>query len=346
MQTHKIKVLVVDDSILYRKLISSGITQDPMIEVVAVAEDSVSAIKAVVENTPDVITCDVKMPGMNGIDFVRRVLANCFIPIIMVSAVSNTVFEAMEAGAVDFVVKPDERYQVGRTVFIENLIQKIRIASTIKRKNPIQTGSSLVIRKISGSNAVIAMGASTGGMEAIQSILHSVAPSHSSDALPGILIAQHIPPFFSQMFADRLRAATSWEVKEAETGDVVMPNRVLICPGGNHMKVVKAGETMQVECFPAESADEPCPSVDILFKSVAKEAGEHAIGILLSGLGYDGAQGLLAIRKNGGRTIGQDKYSSVVYGMAKVAFEIGAVEQLAALNSIPEILVKLLACTQ
>ncbi|MDR2023336.1 MAG: chemotaxis-specific protein-glutamate methyltransferase CheB [Hungatella sp.] len=347
MQERKIKVLVIDDSVLYRKIISKGIIQDPMIEVAAVAEDSVSALRAVLENPPDVITCDVEMPGMSGIDFVRRMLSGCFIPIIMVSSVSNTVFEAMEAGAVDFVVKPDISFSGGRTAFIQNLIKKIRIASTIRKKNPVQnTAGSSFIQTISSSDGVIAIGASTGGMEAIRSILNHIAPPFSSDTLPGILIAQHIPPFFSKMFADRLSSVTFLHVKEAETGDAVVPNQVLICPGGHNMRLVKNGEAIQVECFSSEVADDSCPSVDILFHSVAEVSGQQAIGILLSGMGFDGAQGLLAIRKNGGRTIGQNKESSVVYGMAKVAFEIGAVEQLADLDDIPEILAKLLTGTE
>jgi two-component system chemotaxis response regulator CheB len=185
---------------------------------------------------------------------------------------------------------------------------------------------------------IIAIGASTGGTEAIYTILSALPPT-----IPGIVIVQHIPPVFSRMYAERLDAQTSLRVKEAETGDTVEPGKVLIAPGDRHMKVRKIGNRYQAECFFGDKVNGHCPSVDILFESVAEAAGAYAIGILLTGMGKDGANGLMSMRRRGGRTIGQDEATSVVYGMPKAAFEIGAVEIQAALENIPGILTKLLA---
>ncbi|MBE5966453.1 MAG: chemotaxis protein CheB [Lachnospiraceae bacterium] len=185
--------------------------------------------------------------------------------------------------------------------------------------------------------SIIAIGASTGGTEAIYSILRSLPPT-----VPGIVIVQHIPPVFSRMFAERLNGQTSLQVKEAKTGDYADPGRVLIAPGDQHMRIKKVGKRYQVECFPGDKVNGHCPSVDVLFESAAKEAGKSAIGIILTGMGYDGAKGLLMMRRKGGRTIGQDEASSIVYGMPKAAFDIGAVGIQVALTNIPKVLSELL----
>mgnify|MGYP000907440301 CR=1 FL=1 len=184
---------------------------------------------------------------------------------------------------------------------------------------------------------IIAIGASTGGTEAIYSILRVLPPT-----LPGIVIVQHIPPIFSKMFADRLDNQTAWQVREAVTGDYVDQGTVLVAPGDRHLKIKRVGQRYQAECLEAEKVSGHCPSVDVLFQSVATEAGSNAIGIQLTGMGHDGARGLLAIRRKGGRTIGQDEASSIVYGMPKVAFDIGGVEIQAALSNIPQVLLNLL----
>lgn len=335
----KIKVLVVDDSLVSREVITRGLASDPQIEVAAVAGDPFEARDKILAVHPDVITCDVEMPRMNGIEFVRRLLPQYFIPVVMVSTVSDAVFQAMEAGAVDFVVKPDSSSPKGADAFIRELIQKIKMASGIRAALPVP-GKATV--KVAGNMArdtgrIIAIGASTGGTEAIYSILRALPP-----AIPGIVIVQHIPPVFSRMYAERLDSQTSLRVKEAETGDYADPGRVLVAPGDRHMKIRKVGDRYKVECFHGDKINGHCPSVDVLFESVAKEAGDRAIGILLTGMGYDGAKGLLAMRRRGGRTIGQDQASSIVYGMPKVAFDIGAVEKQAALGNIPQLLSELL----
>ncbi len=337
MEKHKkIRVLVVDDSRLSREMIARGISSDPQIEVAAVAGDPFEARDKIIETRPDVITCDVEMPKMNGIEFVRRLLPQYFVPVIMVSAVSKVVFEAMEAGAVDFVVKPDPSPK-GTEFFLRDLIQKIKTASTVKAPLHRAEHAKVTGNMANDTNNMIAIGASTGGTEAIYSILRALPPT-----VPGIVIVQHIPPVFSRMFAERLDNQTALKVKEAETGDYVEPGKVLIAPGDKHMRIKRAGKRYQVECFQGDKVNGHCPSVDVLFESVAKEAGGSAVGILLTGMGYDGAKGLLAMRRQGCKTIGQDEPSSIVYGMPKVAFDLGAVETQAALDNIPQILSRIL----
>jgi two-component system chemotaxis response regulator CheB len=335
----KIRVLIVDDSIVFREVIKRGISSDPLIEVVALAGDPFEARDKILTFHPDVITCDVEMPRMNGIEFVRRLLPQYFVPIVMVSSVSNMVFEAMEAGAIDFVVKPDIQSPNGVEEFICDLVQKIKTASTIKNALPRIENTVMKIpgNMLYGADSIIAIGASTGGTEAIYSILRTLSPT-----VPGIVITQHIPPVFSKMFAERLDTQTSLMVKEAETGDYVDQGTVLIAPGDRHMRIKKVGRRYQVECFHGDKVNGHCPSVDVMFESVAKEACGCAVGIILTGMGQDGAQGLLAMRRKGSRTIGQDEASSVVYGMPKVAFDIGAVEKQAALGNIPRALLDMI----
>jgi two-component system chemotaxis response regulator CheB len=334
----KIRVLVVDDSLVFREIIKRGISSDPLIEVVSLAADPFEARDKILEFLPDVITCDVEMPKMNGIEFVRRLIPQYFVPVVMVSSLNNAVFEALEAGAVDFVAKSDMQSAKGIEAFISELIEKIKIASTVKSARPRPRNSQINPASIkAGSGKIIAIGASTGGTEAIYSILRSLPPT-----LPGIVIVQHIPPVFSTMFAQRLNSQTALEVKEAQTGDLVEPGRVFVAPGDRHIRLKKLGSRYKIECFEGNKVSGHCPSVDVLFESVANEAKDRAIGIILTGMGYDGANGLLSMRRRGAKTIGQDEASSVVYGMPKTAFNIGAVEVQAPLGDIPRILLDML----
>jgi len=337
----KIRVLVVDDSILFREVLSRGISSDLHIEVVATASDPFEARDKIIQYRPDVMTCDVEMPKMNGIEFIRRLLPQYPLPVIVVSTMNGVVFDALNAGAVDFVGKPDVQSPSSVEKFIHEMIAKIKIAANAKvpkRKTDnflpkIEQGSNL-----NPSINIIAIGASTGGTEALHSILKVLPPN-----IPGIVVVQHIPPGFSRMFAERLNSTTSLDVKEAQTGDYVEKGRVLIAPGDRHMKIRKHGDHYTVECFEGVKVNGHCPSVDILFESVAKVAGPKAIGIILTGMGYDGTKGLLAMRRSGARTIGQDEHSSVVYGMPKVAFNIGAVEKQLPLERIAENIYSLLS---
>lgn len=336
---NKIRVLVVDDSLLSREIISMGISSSPNIEVVAKAGDPFEAADKILKFKPDIMTCDVEMPRMNGIEFIKRLLPQYSIPIIVVSSANEVVFDAINAGAVDFIGKPDVQSRASVENFINELIKKIKIAvnSHIVSKEELKT-KSLDSNKVSiNTDAIIAIGASTGGTEAIYSLL-SALPEN----MPGIVITQHIPPVFSQMFANRLNAQTKLSVKEAENGDYIEKGKVLIAPGSKHMIVKKRLDRYCVEVFEGEKVNGHCPSVDVLFKSVAKEAKGKAIGIILTGMGYDGAKGLLAMRRSGAKTIGQDEKSSVIYGMPKVAYDIGAVQRQAALSNIPQMLMSML----
>lgn len=338
----RIRVLVVDDSIVFREVLSRGISSDPNIEVVACANDPFDARDKIIEFEPDVMTCDVEMPKMNGIEFIRRLMPQYPLPVVVVSTVSEAVFDAMNAGAVDFVTKPDVQSVKSVEAFINELIIKIKIASTANASH-WKADNTFQQKVIGGSNAdtsskIIAIGASTGGTEAIYNVLKCL-PKRS---VPGIVIVQHIPPIFSRMFADRLNNSTQLQVKEAQTGDYVEKGRVLIASGDEHMRIKKAGDKYKVECFKGDKVNGHCPSVDVLFESVAKEAGSSAIGVILTGMGYDGAKGLLSMRRKGARTIGQDEKSSVVYGMPKVAYDIGAVERQVSLDNIPQMIFSML----
>lgn len=336
MKSNKIKVLIVDDSTLFREVLSSGIATDSDIEVVAKAINAYDARDKIMKFHPDVIICDVQMPGMNGIEFLRQLLPVYPIPVIVVSTVGNAVFDAMNVGAIDFVGKPDVNSDYSVNEFIDRLIEKVKIASTAKVTR--QTfDSHLILRSTihtafkNDTEKIIAIGASTGGIDAIEKVL---SPLHSN--VPGIVIVQHIQPRFSASFSDRLNNILPLTIKEAETGDVIQPGKVLIAPGDYHMRVIKKGNDHVVECFEGEKVNRHRPSVDVLFESVAETYGKNAIGVILTGMGGDGAKGLLSMRSKGARTIGQDEASSVVYGMPKVAYNLGAVEQQISLKKIPQ----------
>lgn len=331
MVANKIRVLIVDDSILFREVLLRGLSSDPNIEVVATASDPYDARNKIILAKPDVMTCDVEMPKMNGIEFIKQLMPQYPLPIIVVSSTSRTVFDAMNAGAVEFVGKPDFASVNSVENFIIDLITKIKIAANAK----VNTTSIDIIKKIDNKritdkNKIIAIGASTGGTEAIYNVIKNFPPQ-----TPGIVIVQHIPPNFSRMFAERLNNTTNLSVSEAKSGDYVEQGHVLIAPGDQHMIIHRLGDRYKIECFEGEKVNGHCPSVDVLFESVAKEAGKNAVGVILTGMGYDGAKGLMSMRKKGARTLGQDEKSCVVYGMPKVAFNIGAVEKQCSLDNMP-----------
>lgn len=333
----KIKVLVVEDSYMFRGVLVNGLNSDSGIEVVATANDPFEARDMIIKYDPDVMTLDVEMPKMDGIEFLRKLMPQHPMPVVMVSSLNSKVFDALDAGAVDFVNKPSglTREQLGD--FIKNeLVTKIKIASTVKISNLKKSkyGDNKHEQQGEGSiynKKVLAIGASTGGTEAICSVLMGL-----NRDVPGMVITQHMPPGFTKMFADRLNNQTRLNVKEAATGDIIKPGHVLIAPGDKQMKVVKVGEIYKVECFNGPRVSGHCPSVDVLFDSVATACGKDAIGVLLTGMGADGAKGLLKMKQAGAYTIGQDEVSCIVYGMPKVAYELGAVGFQVSLDKIPE----------
>ena len=329
----RIKVLVVEDSIVFRELLVQNLNKDPAIQVVATARDPFEARDKILAHKPDVMTLDVELPRMNGIEFLRKLIPQYPLPVVVISSLSDKVFDAMSAGAVDFVAKPTVSNRRQLEDFIRNeLLVKIKIASTAKISNIKRTVLAQEQQQLAAnkSHLLVAIGASTGGTEAIC----SVVKDYGAD-IPGIVCVQHMPPGFTQMYAKRLNDQCRIQVKEAETGDRVMPGHMLIAPGGDrHMSLVKINGMYQVEIKAGPKVNGHCPSVDVLFESVAKVARSDAVGIILTGMGGDGAKGLLAMRKAGARTIGQDESTCVVYGMPKVAYDLGAVEYQEKLSDI------------
>lgn len=337
MREKKIRVLVVDDSLLFREFLVRGLGADSGIEVVGSASDPYMARDKIIELEPDVLTLDVEMPKMDGIEFVRRLMPQHPLPIVMVTSVSEKIFEALQAGAVDFVTKPSSNNQQGMNYFLNELVIKVKIASIAKLGYWKKGGQILPQLEKNSQKKVLAIGASTGGTEAIFSILKQLPRD-----IPGTVIVQHMPPIFTKMYAERLNDSCLMEVKEAENGDRVIPGRVLIAPGNYQMRIRKSAGSYIVECFKGEKVNGHCPSVDVLFYSVAEQVENRAIGVILTGMGYDGAKGLVEMRKRGAKTIGQDEDSSVVYGMPKVAFDLGGVEKQASLEQIPQLICSLL----
>jgi two-component system chemotaxis response regulator CheB len=342
MRKRVIKVLIVDDSAVARETISRGLQIDSSIAVVGTASDPYEARDKIAELEPDVLTLDITMPKMNGIDFLKRLMAQYPLPVVVISSSARSVLDALEAGAVDFITKPDIRTPDDLTKFMQEIVYKVKVAASATLKPVVdQAGapaSEQVVRHTSTAIKVIALGASTGGTEALLALLKGL-PSN----VPGIVIAQHMPPVFTTRFAERLNASTAFEVKEAQSGDKITPGTVLLAPGNFQMKVVGNKSGLRVECEDeGQKVNGHCPAVDVLFESVAQSAAPHAIGVILTGMGHDGAKGLLSMRRRGCLTIGQDEASSVVYGMPKVAFGIGAVEKQCALGLIPSVIVNLL----
>lgn len=320
-----IRVLIVEDSIVFRELLVQNLKKDPAIEVVGTAKDPFEARDAILACKPDVMTLDVELPRMSGIEFLRKLMPQYPLPVVVISSLSDKVFDALNAGAVDFVAKPAVSSKTQLEDFIRNeLLVKIKIASTAKISNIKKTVMAQEQQhlNVKGQDLVVAIGASTGGTEAI----FDVVKNYGTD-IPGIVVVQHMPPGFTKMYAKRLNDQCRIRAKEAETGDRVMPGTLLLAPGGDrHMRLVKVNGVYQVEIKGGPRVNGHCPSVDVLFDSVAKVAGPKAVGIILTGMGGDGAKGLLQMRKAGARTIGQDESTCVVYGMPKVAYDLGAVE--------------------
>jgi two-component system chemotaxis response regulator CheB len=336
---HEIRVLAVDDSILFREMLSKGMKRFPDINVVGVAVDPFDAKDKIVALRPDVMTLDVEMPCMDGIKFLRSLMPQYPLPVVVISSLRESVFEAMDAGAIDFIAKPNDM-SGGGNAFLDEVAAKIRIASAAKlafRKNaPESIGLSPSGLKVPADHRdIVAIGASTGGTEAIFSILTKYNAN-----MPGFVIVQHMPEGFTKLFAKRLDSASLLQVKEAEDGDEVRPGRALIAPGGLHMRILRTANSYAVSLSDRAKVNGHRPSVDVLFASVAEVAGSRAIGVILTGMGSDGAAGLKKIADAGGYTIGQDERSSVVYGMPMAAWLTGAVKVQLPLYRIPDEIIR------
>lgn len=341
-----IKVLVVDDSAIVRKIFTEELSREPGMEVVGTAPDPYVARDKIVALKPDVITLDIEMPRMDGITFLKKLMKYHPLPVIIVSSLTSQggklALEAVESGAVEVLSKPGAAYTVGDMK--QQLADKIRAAARARvpkgdngataQRGPVAVPSRALQQT---TNKVIAVGASTGGTEALKKVLARFPPT-----VPGIVVVQHMPPNFTTAFAERLNGLCAIDVKEAQDGDAVLPGRALIAPGNYHMLLRRSGARYYVAVKTGPMVCHQRPSVDVLFNATAEYAGSNAVGVILTGMGADGAAGMLKMREAGARTIGQDEASCVVYGMPKEADRVGAVERVVPLERIAQEVIDIL----
>lgn len=342
----KIQVLVVDDSAVVRQVMCDILNSDPEIEVIATATDPFQAVDRLADNVPDVITLDVEMPRMDGLTFLQKLMSQHPLPVVMCSSLaeegSETALKALELGAVDIITKP----KVGVKQFLDE--SRIQICDTVKaaaqsRRRPISAGHKVAPKQnadailekprgnamIQTTEKVIAVGASTGGTEALRVFLEAL-PSDT----PGMVIVQHMPEKFTRSFADRLNQTCKVTVKEAKDGDSVIPGQVLIAPGNFHTLLKRSGARYYVEVKEGPLVSRHRPSVDVLFRSAARYAGKNCVGVIMTGMGDDGAHGMLEMHQAGAYTIAQDEATCVVYGMPAQAVKLGGVERELPLEMI------------
>jgi two-component system chemotaxis response regulator CheB len=338
----KIKVLIVDDSALIRSVMKEIISSQPDMEVVGVAPDPLVARDLIKQTHPDVLTLDVEMPKMDGLDFLERLMRLRPMPVVMVSSLtergSEITLRALELGAVDFVTKPKLSIQSGLLEYTDLIAEKIRIASRAKIRSRTPTpaaqaagGTLAPLRNpLTSSEKLIIIGASTGGTEAIKDFLIQLPPD-----CPGILITQHMPEGFTRSFANRLDKLCKISVKEAEGGERVLPGHAYLAPGHSHLLLVRSGANYMTKLDQGPPVNRHRPSVDVLFNSAAVNAGKNAVGVILTGMGRDGAAGMLEMKKAGAYNLAQDEASCVVFGMPKEAIAIGATHDVGPLHELP-----------
>jgi two-component system, chemotaxis family, protein-glutamate methylesterase/glutaminase len=343
----KIRVLVVDDSALMRKLIPQLIEGDADLQVIGTAMDGAFALKKIEEQRPDVITLDLEMPRMDGIETLRQIMRSHPVPVVVVSAHTfegaATTFKALHMGAFDFIAKPRDVLAEGMHEIAADLIQKIKaaVASPLRRRAlpaagiPAQNKPKLSSRTLVGASRIIAIGISTGGPNSLEFMLTQL----SADFPASIAVVQHMPAGFTEPFARRLNDSCAVEVKEAQSGDLLAAGRVLICPGDRHMKIRRMPLGDVVVLSNDERVNGHRPSVDVLFRSAAEEFGANAIGVLMTGMGEDGAEGLGAMKAAGALTIAQDEASSIVFGMPRAAIERGYANRIVGLEDMANTLI-------
>ncbi|MEW6387523.1 MAG: chemotaxis response regulator protein-glutamate methylesterase [Thermodesulfobacteriota bacterium] len=334
----KTKVLIVDDSAIVRKIFNDLIAQEPDLEVVGTAPDPYVARDKIVQYEPDVITLDIEMPRMDGLTFLKKLMHYYPLPVIIVSSLtqkgSQMAVEALEYGAIEVLAKPGGAFSVGDLG--KQLLGKIRAAARIKMEkrndnSPPPPPPVKVAPLTQTTNKIIAIGASTGGTEAIKEVLLRLPPN-----VPGVVIVQHMPPKFTTAFAERLNKMCALEVREAQDGDSVLTGRALIAPGNYHMLLRRSGARYYVQVKDGPPVHHQRPSVDVLFNSTAQTAGANALGVILTGMGADGADGLLAMKDKGAYTIAQDEATCVVFGMPKEAIKKGAAQKVLPLLRISD----------
>lgn len=335
-----IKVLVVDDSALVRSLLSEIIRNAPGLQLVGAAPDAFVARDMVKEFSPDVITLDIEMPRMDGLTFLEKLMAARPTPVIMISTLTeagaDATLTALELGAIDFIPKPKLGITEGLREYAELIVEKITEAALVKvrpiAKSTVKVvGSSekVVASRLQSTEKIIAIGASTGGTEAIKDVLMQLPAG-----VPGIVMTQHMPPGFTKTFAERLNKLTKLHVIEAKGGERILPGHAYLAPGGYHMLVVRYGADYMTKLSEAEPVHRHRPAVDVMMESVAAAGGKNVLGVLLTGMGKDGAQGMLDIRNAGGYTFAQDENSCVVYGMPKEAVNVGGVDKTVELDKM------------
>jgi two-component system chemotaxis response regulator CheB len=334
----RIRVLVVDDSATMRGLITAALNRDPEIEVVGAAGDPFEARGMIKTLNPDVVTLDIEMPNMNGIEFLEKIMRLRPMPVVMVSSLTQAGAEmtlrALELGAVDCVAKPTIATNTADT--LNEVAAKVKAAARASIRTKTDDKPQVRRKGYMPSGDVVAIGSSTGGVEALLSIL-SLYP----ETCPPTVITQHMPATFTASFAARLDRASGAKVQEAVDGALLEPGKVYVAPGGaTHLEIVRSAG-LRCRLTQGDPVSGHRPSVDVLFNSVAQAVGEKAVGVILTGMGRDGAQGLLAMRKAGARTVGQDEQSCVVYGMPRTAFELGAVEKQVSLSSMGQTILDL-----
>ena len=345
MTEKKIRVLIVDDSALVRQTLSQVLSTDPLIEVIATASDPFVAAERIAEQLPDVITLDVEMPRMDGLTFLRKIMTQHPIPVVICSSLvgegAQTTLKALEYGAVDIIAKP----RLGSKLFIEEsrimLCEAVRAAAQARLRAPgpshavePKLNADAILSRSTGAmiettEKVVVIGASTGGTEALRALLEALPP----DA-PGIVIVQHMPEMFTRAFADRLDSLCRITVKEAERNDTVLRGRALIAPGNHHTLLKRSGARYYVDIKDGPLVSRHRPSVDVLFRSAARYAGANAVGVIMTGMGDDGASGMLEMKQAGAVTIAQDEATSVVFGMPNEAIKRGAVDIVLPLQRI------------
>jgi two-component system chemotaxis response regulator CheB len=336
----KIRVLVIDDSALIRQMLTEILNSRDDIEVIGTAADPLIAREKIKQLSPDVLTLDIEMPKMTGLQFLQNLMRLRPMPVIMVSTLTERgapeTLEALELGAVDYICKPKANTETKLRIFAENLVDKVRMASKA-RVRPFEKSkiSQTSIARNTNFPRVIAIGASTGGTEAIKELLSSVP-----DNCPPILITQHIPKVFSASFAERLDRVLAMEVFEAKEGMIIRPGCVYIAPGDYHLTIGTSGTKKICRIIQAEKVNRHRPAVDVMFNSILKSYGSKVVAVMLTGMGSDGANSMLNLKQAGAITYAQDEATSVVWGMPQAAFNIGAVDEVLPLQKIPEKMLK------
>jgi two-component system chemotaxis response regulator CheB len=330
----QIKVLVVDDSSLVRKVVTDILTQDPEIRVVGTANNGKMAIEMTQELDPDVITMDIEMPVLDGLAALGHIMSIKPKPVVMLSVLTEhgaeATFKALELGAVDFILKPSSLLSASVDEINAQLIKKVKAAASTKNFEKTAEPARVKLEARAVSDKIVVIGTSTGGPSALINIFRSIPENFPSP----VLVVQHMPEGFTTAFSRRLDDNSSLNVKEAEHGDDVLPGRAYIAPGHSHMAVEKKGSGYSIKIFQGDRVSGHMPSIDVLFSSIAENVGSNAVGIIMTGMGRDGAEGLKRIRQAGGHTIAQDEGTSVVYGMNRVAVELGAVNEIVPLAEI------------